>query len=89
MVYIIDILVRLYGLGWRSYSANGWNLFDVGGAVRVPVPPFASLFTHAASFPAPTAWTGKQCTLRAQHVAHRRPLYYEVITYTKLTGPEG
>ncbi|KAI0086810.1 Ion transport protein-domain-containing protein [Irpex rosettiformis] len=28
-VYIIDILVRLYGLGWRSYSANGWNLFDI------------------------------------------------------------
>ncbi len=29
VVYIIDILVRLYGLGWRSYSANGWNLFDI------------------------------------------------------------
>lgn len=28
-VYIVDILVRLYGLGWRSYSANGWNLFDI------------------------------------------------------------
>jgi voltage-dependent calcium channel len=29
IVYILDILVRLYGLGWRSYSANGWNLFDI------------------------------------------------------------
>lgn len=22
-------MVRLYGLGWGSYSANGWNLFDI------------------------------------------------------------
>lgn len=28
-VYLLDILVRLYGLGWGSYSANGWNLFDI------------------------------------------------------------
>jgi voltage-dependent calcium channel len=28
-VYIIDTLIRLYGLGWRSFSANGWNLFDI------------------------------------------------------------
>ncbi|THG95158.1 hypothetical protein EW026_g6441 [Hermanssonia centrifuga] len=29
IVYLIDISVRLYGLGWGSYSANGWNLFDI------------------------------------------------------------
>ncbi|KAI0698022.1 Ion transport protein-domain-containing protein [Cytidiella melzeri] len=29
VIYIVDILVRLYGLGWGSYSANGWNLFDI------------------------------------------------------------
>lgn len=29
IVYLIDIAVRLYGLGWSSYSANGWNLFDI------------------------------------------------------------
>ena len=29
IVYLIDIAVRLYGLGWGSYSANGWNLFDI------------------------------------------------------------
>ena len=29
IVYLIDISVRLYGLGWASYSANGWNLFDI------------------------------------------------------------
>lgn len=29
MIYVLDIVVRLYGLGWNSYSANGWNLFDI------------------------------------------------------------
>jgi voltage-dependent calcium channel len=26
---MIDILVRFFGLGWRSFRANGWNLFDI------------------------------------------------------------
>ncbi|KAJ3843127.1 Ion transport protein-domain-containing protein [Lentinula raphanica] len=29
LVYMIDVIVRLYGLGWRSFRANGWNLFDI------------------------------------------------------------
>jgi Ion transport protein len=29
VMYVVDISVRLYGLGWRSFRANGWNLFDV------------------------------------------------------------
>ncbi|KAI0050088.1 hypothetical protein FA95DRAFT_1487881 [Auriscalpium vulgare] len=28
-MYELDIVVRFYGLGWRSFRANGWNLFDV------------------------------------------------------------
>ncbi|KAF9039224.1 high-affinity cell membrane calcium channel [Panaeolus papilionaceus] len=28
-IYIIDVFVRCYGLGWRSFRANGWNLFDL------------------------------------------------------------
>lgn len=28
-VYIIDAVVRFFGLGWRSFRANGWNLFDI------------------------------------------------------------
>jgi hypothetical protein len=28
-MYVVDILVRFYGLGWRSFRANGWNIFDV------------------------------------------------------------
>ena len=28
LVYCVDTLVRFYGLGWRSFRANGWNIFD-------------------------------------------------------------
>ncbi|KAJ6583225.1 hypothetical protein B0H10DRAFT_2340382 [Mycena sp. CBHHK59/15] len=27
--YVIDVLVRLFGLGWRSFRSNGWNVFDI------------------------------------------------------------
>ena len=26
---MVDTAIRLYGLGWHSFRANGWNLFDV------------------------------------------------------------
>ncbi|KAI0292409.1 hypothetical protein BC826DRAFT_440229 [Russula brevipes] len=29
VMYVVDILVRFYGLGWGSFRANGWNIFDV------------------------------------------------------------
>ena len=29
LMYCIDIIVRFCGLGWSSYSANGWNIFDI------------------------------------------------------------
>lgn len=28
-IYIIDVMVRWYGLGWNSFRANGWNIFDI------------------------------------------------------------
>jgi hypothetical protein len=28
-IYLIDVCVRGFGLGWRSFRANGWNLFDI------------------------------------------------------------
>ena len=28
-VYVIDTLVRFFGLGWYSFRANGWNTFDI------------------------------------------------------------
>uniref|UniRef100_D8Q6Y7 Calcium-channel protein CCH1 n=1 Tax=Schizophyllum commune (strain H4-8 / FGSC 9210) TaxID=578458 RepID=D8Q6Y7_SCHCM len=32
-IYIIDVLVRFIGLGWLSFRANGWNIFDIIVAV--------------------------------------------------------
>ncbi|KAG9119536.1 calcium channel protein [Ceratobasidium sp. 392] len=29
LVYAMDIIIRFSGLGWRSFKANGWNLFDI------------------------------------------------------------
>lgn len=29
LVYALDIIIRLSGLGWKSFKANGWNLFDI------------------------------------------------------------
>ncbi|WVQ72778.1 hypothetical protein IAR50_002338 [Cryptococcus sp. DSM 104548] len=29
MLYAIDLLVRFYGLGFKSFRANGWNIFDL------------------------------------------------------------
>ncbi|WVO12615.1 hypothetical protein L204_100220 [Cryptococcus depauperatus] len=29
MLYAVDLLVRFYGLGFKSFRANGWNLFDL------------------------------------------------------------
>ncbi|TBU26428.1 Ion transport protein-domain-containing protein [Dichomitus squalens] len=29
VMYCVDVLVRFFGLGWSSYSANGWNMFDI------------------------------------------------------------
>ncbi|KIM51695.1 hypothetical protein SCLCIDRAFT_33242 [Scleroderma citrinum Foug A] len=28
-VYVLDIFIRLYGVGWESFRHNGWNIFDV------------------------------------------------------------
>lgn len=28
-MYGVDIFVRWFGLGFRSFKANGWNIFDV------------------------------------------------------------
>ncbi|KAK0201179.1 Ion transport protein-domain-containing protein [Desarmillaria ectypa] len=28
-IYLIDVAVRFLGLGWQSFRANGWNIFDI------------------------------------------------------------
>ncbi|TDL23428.1 hypothetical protein BD410DRAFT_897507 [Rickenella mellea] len=33
LLYVVDILVRWFGLGFHSFKANGWNIFDVIVAV--------------------------------------------------------
>ncbi|EJT98090.1 hypothetical protein DACRYDRAFT_118858 [Dacryopinax primogenitus] len=41
IIYTVDIAVRLTGLGWKSFSGNGWNLFDifvVAGSFSTTVP---------------------------------------------------
>lgn len=40
-VYTADIIIRVIGLGWRSFAANGWNMFDiivVAGSFATTVP---------------------------------------------------
>lgn len=40
-IYFVDIMVRITGLGLRSFRANGWNLFDVfvvSGSFATTVP---------------------------------------------------
>lgn len=32
-IYIADVAVRSFGLGWSSFRANGWNLFDVFASI--------------------------------------------------------
>jgi hypothetical protein len=27
-MFVLDVLVRLFGLGWWSFRSNGWNMFD-------------------------------------------------------------
>lgn len=29
MIYAIDLLIRFFGLGFKSFKANGWNIFDL------------------------------------------------------------
>ena len=29
IIYLVDVSVRFIGLGWHSFRADGWNLFDL------------------------------------------------------------
>ncbi|KAF8509855.1 Ion transport protein-domain-containing protein [Hysterangium stoloniferum] len=40
-IYVVDITVRFVGLGWSSFRANGWNIFDilvVTGSIATTIP---------------------------------------------------
>lgn len=37
----MDITIKLIGLGWASFQANGWNIFDVlvvTGSIATTIP---------------------------------------------------
>lgn len=42
LIYTFDTVVRFIGLGWRSFNASGWNIFDA-------IVSFGSLATTAIS----------------------------------------
>ncbi|KAK8858595.1 hypothetical protein IAR55_002824 [Kwoniella newhampshirensis] len=45
VLYAIDLLVRFYGLGFKSFRANGWNLFDlvvITGSFATTIPALQS-----------------------------------------------
>lgn len=51
ITYAVDLVVRFYGLGLRSFRANGWNLFDViviAGSLATTIP---SMQATAAGIP--------------------------------------
>ncbi|KAM0754891.1 hypothetical protein T439DRAFT_283840 [Meredithblackwellia eburnea MCA 4105] len=29
LIFLLDVMVRLIGLGWNSFIQNGWNVFDI------------------------------------------------------------
>lgn len=41
IIYAIDLLIRFYGLGPKSFHTNGWNLFDlfvIAGSFATTIP---------------------------------------------------
>lgn len=48
-IFLSDVLIKFVGLGWKSFRANGWNIFDavvVLGSILTT----ALLFIGAAGF---------------------------------------
>lgn len=29
LIYLLDIVIRITGIGWRSFRQNGWHLYDL------------------------------------------------------------
>jgi len=42
-IFLSDLLIKFVGLGWKSFRANGWNIFD---AIVV----LGSIFTTVSLF---------------------------------------
>ena len=46
-IYLLDVSVRFFGLGWRSFRSNGWNLFDLVVATGSFITTFAVRFGNS------------------------------------------
>ncbi|CED84829.1 high-affinity cell membrane calcium channel [Phaffia rhodozyma] len=51
VLYAIDIVIRIYGLGWKSFKDNGWSIFDMVTVCGT----FAT--TAGSIFSSPSGWT--------------------------------
>lgn len=58
VVYSVDIFVRLYGLGWRSFRENAWNLYDL----------FVVVGTLATTIPLLSNLAGQQVNVQLQKI---------------------
>ena len=51
-MYAVDVTIRFYGLGFKSFRANGWNLFDalvIAGSFATTIPALRAAAAHHAS----------------------------------------
>lgn len=46
-VFTLDVIIRLFGLGWRSFRANGWNIFDIISSTGSLVTTIIVRFSHS------------------------------------------
>jgi hypothetical protein len=48
LLYAFDLIVRFYGLGFKSFRANGWNIFDlivITGSFATTIPALHTALT--------------------------------------------
>ncbi|RKP08010.1 Ion transport protein-domain-containing protein [Thamnocephalis sphaerospora] len=44
VAYIAEVIIKLYGLGWRKWSKNRWNLFDLVVTLGAAITDFCIIF---------------------------------------------
>ncbi|KAN0062969.1 calcium channel protein [Thecaphora frezii] len=58
VIYVIDIVIRLAGLGWTSFKANPWNLYDL----------LVVLGTLSTTIPSLLSYEGDQFNIQFQKI---------------------
>ena len=46
-IYLLDVSMRFFGLGWHAFRANGWNLFDLVVISGIFITTFAVRFGNS------------------------------------------